>query len=143
MDIRCVKPLKHLSVQTQDRPIHFLKTRASTFSTLTGNEATDKFGKAKRFITRSGTFQPERPVDELNQKRSHLRQKFSGCVMAAVVSAVVSAGSVLLINLVFTIWLSWCLGAGPALGSSTLATATICTRLGMCLCCKTTRTWKQ
>jgi hypothetical protein len=85
------------------RPIKFLTTRATTFSSVAGKEVKDKFGKAQRFITRSGTGLAELPYEDAIKERENERRRFSGW-RGGVLAAVLSAGTVLLVNFVFTIW---------------------------------------
>lgn len=85
------------------RPIQFLKTRATTFSSVAGKEVKSKFGKAQKFVTRSGTGLSELPLDATLKEQEGKRRRFSGW-RGGVLAAVASAGSVLLVNFVFTIW---------------------------------------
>jgi hypothetical protein len=102
-----------------DRPIQFLKTRSTTFSTLSskaGSQVKEKLERARGFVTRSGTYQTELPIDMINQNRGFLRRKFSGW-RGGVLAAVVSAGSVLLANLSFTIWAMTVSRSGTNIGT--------------------------
>lgn len=94
---------KRAHLLTKYRPIQFLKTRATTFSSLTGKEVKDKYGKTKRWITRSGTGLTEARDESASADSNFLRKRFNGW-RGGVLASVVSAGSVLLVNLVFTIW---------------------------------------
>lgn len=74
----------------------------------------DKYGQAKRFITRSGTGLPEiqigDPIVVDNKKRS-----FNGW-RGGVLAAVTSAGVVLLVNICFTIWAAITSKSGTNIG---------------------------
>lgn len=63
----------------------------------------DKYGKAKRFVTRSGTGLSEIKLEDAIKKDEKKRRSFTGW-RGGVLAAATSAGLVLLVNLVFTIW---------------------------------------
>ncbi|KAH8591808.1 hypothetical protein B0O99DRAFT_631704 [Bisporella sp. PMI_857] len=98
------------------RPIEFLRTRATTFGTLAGNGVSEKFGQAQRWITRSGTMRPENPNEDTLLQRSRVGRKFSGW-RGGVLMAVVSAGTVLCVNLCFTIWAAIKSKSGMSIGT--------------------------
>ena len=97
-------------------PIKFLQTRVTTFGTLTGREISDKFGHAQRWITRSGTSRSENPNDDTFLQRTVVGRKFSGW-RGGVLMAVISAGSVLIVNLCFTIWAAITSKSGLSIGT--------------------------
>jgi len=97
--------------------LKFLQTRATTFGTLTGNEVTEKVAQAKRWITRSGTLRPENFTNEnAYLERNYVGRKFSGW-RGGVLLAVVAAGSVLMVNLCFTIWAAAVSKSGTNIGT--------------------------
>jgi hypothetical protein len=82
---------------------------------LTGAQFKDKYAQTKRFITRSGTGLPE--IDyEANITGENSHRRFSGW-RGGVLMAVASAGIVLLINVVFTIWAAVKSKSGTAIGT--------------------------
>lgn len=95
--------------------MQLLKLQAATFSSITGKEVREKYGMAKRFITRSGTGSSELPYEAAIKDHGDERSRFSGW-RGGVLASLISVGSVLLVNLIFTIWAAAKSGSGINIG---------------------------